>query len=123
MKYELFEGTTLIDGAAIALEARLYVSGWDLRRSLSRMQREGGSGMPQAKLAIAFDGKHPVAICAYDGRYLAAFCRVSHRGRGIASGCVRTLGDVDVRRAREGVVGTMEFWKKNQVPCKARPTW
>lgn len=113
MKVTVYEGGTLSEGAELCLNARLYVSGWDLRPTLVRMRDRGTTH--QGKIAVAFDNGRPVALCLYDGHMLMAFCRDDRRRQGFGSACAKAIGRPQGSWAGEGVRGSVEFWKANGV--------
>lgn len=118
MKVIVYEGVTLSEGAELCLNARLYVSGWDLRPTMARM-RDRGATHP-GKIAVAFVGERPVALCLHDGHMLMAFCRDDHRRRGFGSACMKALGRPEGSWAGEGIYGSTEFWKANGVYARPR---
>jgi hypothetical protein len=109
----VYEGATLSEGAELCLDARLYVSGWDLRPTLVKMRDRGMTH--GGKIAVAFEHDRPIALCLFSGRMLMAFCRDDHRRRGFGSACAKAIGRPEGSWAGEGVHGSIQFWKANGV--------
>ena len=104
------------EAADIALKNRLYVSGWGLIWTLKQVRDNNMNAC--------------VALCEKDGRYvgvsirirgrgkshwnIAVFVRKAERNKGIGTKLVGAIKD-DTCSAGYGVVGSENFWDKNNV--------
>lgn len=119
VRVRVYQGPTLSQGAAIALRARLYVSGWCLSRTLGEMRDRPRSGDLQYgswQVAIAWVDDQPVAVATRFYNEIMAFTRKSARGAGLGRACVQALDRTDLV-ASEGVKGSRDFWSKVGIHC------
>lgn len=81
MKVVLYKEETLKEGCSIALQNRLYVSGWCMSSNLKRARKSG-----VGEVSIVYKDGTPVA-CAYSDNYgfVSTFCRKSERRKGYGS--------------------------------------
>ena len=94
--------------ADIALQARLYVSGWQLSGDLVRIRK----GSVKAQVALAYDPSGaPVGVSVREGNWLNVFVRKSHRRHGVGTLLVEALKSEHIR-AGYGIVGSLSFWNK-----------
>ena len=94
--------------ADIALQARLYVSGWQLSGDLVRIRK----GSVKAQVALAYDPSgDPVGVSVREGNWLNVFVRKSHRRNGVGTLLVKALKNEHIR-AGYGIVGSLSFWDK-----------
>lgn len=109
----MYQSLTLAQGAKIALQHRLYVSGWQLSHTLQSLKTSQNT---QNRIVIGFLDDVPVAVAVLDYGTIHAFCRKQHRRNGYAGACVRALR-VSGGRAGAGIDGSYEFWHKMGVEC------
>ena len=110
---KVYKGSTLSEGAALCLDARLFVPGWTLRPTLLTMRDRKGAHPGQ--IALGFKNDVPVALVLYDGNMLMAFCKKFERYQGFASRCFQALDLEPGSWAGEGIQGTLVFWNKQGV--------
>lgn len=116
MGVRLYQGDDLAFGAQVALDSKLWVPGWAMRPALAylaNMRNPPLIGFHQPKVAIAFNGREALAAALFNGEWLMAFCRRTHRMQGHAQACVRTIGEVPTfTKTAEGVYGSTRFWAR-----------
>lgn len=106
----------------IAIRARLFVPGWQLRGLLECSE----------SCLIAFDGEMPVGVLAWDDSYnpkypdVQTFVRKVYRNNGIASTMLakyKKKYKPKIISVAEGVHGSRWFWRKNGIKCQNKVTW
>jgi hypothetical protein len=122
IKIKIYEDETLDEGINLALGHRLYVSGWALSYELTRARQQHPWPVTAGKkLAIMFKDKNPICLAFLASHsQLLAFCKKSERGQGYASACVKAIKPSRNSWAGEGVIGTVNFWKRLGVNCSSR---
>ena len=100
-----YKGEAASKGADIALQARLYVSGWQLSGDLVNIRK----GSVKAQVALAYDPSgDPVGVSVREGNWLNVFVRKSHRRNGVGTLLVKALKNEHIR-AGYGIVGSLSF--------------
>lgn len=100
----------------MALNHRLFVSGWCLSGMLRDFRANATSHCGRLQIVLAFDGDKPVGVVTVEkyngyGNYGTAFIRKSYRRRGIASSAIK-FGDLEITKFDEGIPGSFDFWLK-----------
>jgi len=114
-KVKLYEGADAVEGADIALKARLYINGWQLYKDLMYI-RESAKRFPNNfSVAISFNGEIAVAVAVRRSVFLQAFCRAAERRNGHASACISKIrkhhSAMDTTLyACNGIEGSGSFW-------------
>ena len=118
IRFECFTGNTSGFGALVALNYGLYVKGWCLFPELVAMARDNKHG----SLIIGYDYDIPVSVFFIErSMHVMAFVKPEYRGQGIGKAMVdfamKSLPKLDwtQRYAREGVSGSVSFWKSCKV--------
>ena len=118
----VFKDTTLTVGAQLALDHRLYVSGWCLSHIYTAMR--AGKTTYGDCIALVIVDNTPVASAAYQKTIgtVNTFCRKAYRRRGYATMAVTAVRDSLIpgssMGAGEGAVGSRDFYAKMAVPIK-----
>lgn len=102
------------EAAQIALQHRLYVSGWALSGVL-KIIRDNPDRDDVCCIVVTDYADKPVAVAVYEDRDIMAFTRKSCRRRGYATLAVQTLLDnMSVKKYYPGygAKGCEEFWKE-----------
>ena len=106
----------------IAIKARLFVPGWQLRWIL-----KGTS-----KCLIAYDNNTPIGVLGWTDDYnpkypeVQIFVRKSYRNNGIATAMLlkfKKKFKPTTISAAEGVLGSRWFWRKHGIKCQNKRTW
>ena len=113
MKVVLYKEETLKEGCSIALQNRLYVSGWCMSSNLKRARKSG-----VGEVSIVYKDGTPVA-CAYSSDYghVSTFCRKQQRRKGFGMLALSALdGYKDGKlKGSYGIDGSSDFYKKAKV--------
>lgn len=109
IKTKVYRGTYAKEGAAIALKARLYVSGWCLSGQLCATKNE-----PHVNdvVSITFVDGSPVSVLSIRHNTIMAFTRKSERSKGYG---IRTFEALRLSRMpyyAEGIDASYGFWRK-----------
>ena len=118
-KVKTWRGAAASFGAQIAIEERLFISGWDLRWHLGLMTE---STKLNDNTGIAIGYVNDEAVCTVvDLKIAMAFCREAHRRNGYCSKALKGLmknrpGEKSAPTACAGIEGSENFWALNGVP-------
>ena len=118
IRFEYFTGNTSGYAAMIALANHLYVNDWCLVQELVKALRSNQHG----HFVIGYDFDEPVSVFFIEkSMHVMAFVKPEYRGQGIgkamADFAMKSLPKLDwtQRYAREGVSGSVSFWKSCKV--------
>lgn len=112
----VMNGTSVVDGAKIALKHQLYVPTWQLQSNLA-----DACHRPQKKkIAIVFKNNLPVAVSLLDehARLIQVFCRPEERHKGYGTMCVQAIKPEKRIHAYQGMKDTWLFWEKQGISTK-----
>lgn len=98
--------------ASIALSHNLFISGWDLYRKLSSIERIADS----SSIAIAFFDDIPIGVSFKYNNTIQCFVDIRYRRKGIGSELVSIIKDSN-SFAKLGFDFSLDFWIKNKVSC------
>lgn len=111
----LFKGEDARIAASIALNHRLFVSGWSLSGDLRQIKN--GNSHVGARVAIYYKDSTPVGVCLQKQYgFIEVFVRKSERCNGIGRQLVQQFKSKK-SYAMCGVDGSEVFWNKVGVKC------
>jgi hypothetical protein len=115
-KVKVFDKAKAAEGADIALKNKLFVSGWELSKTLTEIREKAARNLKEYTVALSYKDGIPVAVVIREGTFMQAFCRRSERRKGHASACARAIRqrhpDLEASLyAFTGVEGSYSFWK------------
>lgn len=115
-KVKIFDKAKAADGADIALRNKLFVSGWELSKTLATIREQAVRRPTEYTVAMSYKGKVPVAVAIREGTFMQAFCRRSERRNGHASACARAIRahhpELEATLyAFTGIDGSYSFWR------------
>lgn len=98
--------------ASVALSHNLFISGWDLYRKLSSIEKIVDS----SAIAIALFDNKPIGVSFKYNNTIQCFVDVRYRRNGIGSELVSIIKDSN-SFAKLGFDFSLDFWIKNKVAC------
>jgi len=120
IEVKYYRGAAAREAARLAINAHLYIDGWYLLSALAMIQA-GQRKDPQ--IALVFEHDTPVAIAVEEGfNQVMAFCKRSHRRRGLASKAVGLIEMDPKTYADGGIPGSEKFWDAVHVMMRSRHT-
>lgn len=104
-----FKGEDIKIAVSIALQNRLYVSGWSLSGYLVDIKK--GKRHADSRVAIAYDSGKPVGVCLQFSHGLTmCFTKKSHRRQGVGSKLTKCFKSKN-SYGTWGLNESEKFWK------------
>ncbi len=106
---KVYSGAKLSVGADLAIRARLYVPGWELRGVLQCMKT---NHRQDSKMAITFRDSVPICVVVSHYGETMAFTRKIERKKGIGMKTFKAMKLHKMPLYGHGIKGSYDFWRK-----------